>query len=116
MFELKQYSDVLVMGISGILNLNNVRQFDSVLNSALKKEGGRLVLDLSRLSHIDYKLVPHLVDKIIEIQCQGGEIRLASGNDYVSNILKAMGFDEELYPTVEDAVISFQPMTEEQWQ
>ena len=36
--------------------------------------------------------------------------------DYVSNILKAMGFEEELYRTVEDAVISFSPMTEQEWQ
>lgn len=116
MFELKQYSDVLVMGVSGEINLNNVRQFDSVLRNALQEDVSRVVLDLSHLKHIDYKLVPHLVDKIIEIQCQGGEIKLASGNDYVSNILRAMGYEEELYESVEDAVISFAPMTEEEWQ
>lgn len=116
MFELKQYSDVVVMGMSGTLGIGNVRQFDTVLNHAMKEEAGRLVLDLSHLSHIDYKLVPHLVDRMIEIQCRGGEIKLASGNDYVSNILKAMGYDDELYPSVEDAVISFAPMTEEEWQ
>lgn len=116
MFELKHYSDVVVMGVSGILEISNVRQFDSVLTNALREEVGRVVLDISRLNHLDYKLVPHLVDRMIEIQCQGGEIKLAGGNDYVSNILKAMGFEEELYRTVEDAVISFSPMTEEEWQ
>lgn len=115
-FELKHYTDVVVMGVSGTLSLNNVRQFDSVLTHALHEEISRVVLDLSHLKHIDYKLVPHLVDRMIEIQCQGGEIKLAGGNDYVSNILKAMGFEEELYRTVEDAVISFSPMTEEEWQ
>lgn len=116
MFELKHFSDVVVMRVSGVLNLHNVRQFDRVLNNALEEEISRVVLDLSHLEHIDYKLVAHLVDRIIEIQCLGGEIKLASGNDYVSNILKAMGFEEELYLTVEDAVISFSPMTEEKWQ
>lgn len=115
MFELKQYSDVLVMGVSGEINLQNVRQFDTVLTNALQEDVSRVVLDLTHLQHIDYKLVSHLVDRIIEIQCQGGEVKLASGNAYVSNILKAMGFEEELYQTVEDAVISFTPMTEEEW-
>lgn len=117
MLEVKQFSDVLIMGVSGDLSLKNIRQFDHALNHALSAdEFGRLVLDLSALDHIDYKLVPHLVDRMIEIQCRGGEVKLASGNDYVSDILKAMGFDEELYPSVEDAVISFHPMTEEEWQ
>lgn len=104
------------MGVEGELGLGNVRQFDSLLNQAMQQRTSRVVLDLSDLSHIDYKLVPHLVDRVIEIQCQGGEIKLAGGNGYISNILKAMGFEEELYSSVEDAVISFAPMSEEEWQ
>lgn len=72
MFELKHFSDVLIMEVSGVLNLNNVRQFDKVLSHAMNEEVGRVVLDFSELEHIDYKLVAHLVDRIIEIQCQGG--------------------------------------------
>src|SRR3989338_2421146 len=106
MFEVKHFNDVLVMGVSGELGLSNVRQFDSLLNQALQSRSHRVVLDLSDLSHIDYKLVPHLVDRVIEIQCQGGEIKLASNNGYISNILKAMGFEEELYLSVEDALIA----------
>jgi len=116
MFELKHFNDILVMGVSGELGLGNVRQFDSALNQALQGRVSKVVLDLSDLSHLDYKLVPHLVDRVIEIQCQGGEIKLAGGNGYISNILKAMGFEEEIYSSVEDAVISFSPMAEEEWQ
>ncbi|MDO8528260.1 MAG: STAS domain-containing protein [Deltaproteobacteria bacterium] len=116
MFEFKNYNDIVVMEVEGELRLGNVRQFDSLLSQAMLQNAGRVVVDLSQLSHIDYKLVPHLVDRVIEIQCQGGEIKLAGGNHYVANILKAMGFDEELYPSVEDAVISFQPHSEEEWQ
>ena len=116
MFELKHFNDILFMGVEGELRLGNVRQFDSLLSQAMQQRSGRVVLDLSALSHIDYKLVPHLVDRVIEIQCQGGEIKLAGGNDYVANILKAMGFEEELYPSVQDALISFAPMSEEEWQ
>lgn len=116
MFGLKQLNDILVMDVSGELGIGNVRQFDSLLTQALRERIGRVVVDFSNLSHLDYKLVPHLVDRMIEVQCQGGEIKLAGGNNYISNILKAMGFEEELYSSVEDAVISFAPMSEEEWQ
>lgn len=116
MFELRHFNDILVMEVSGELGLKNVRQFDSVLNLALREEIARIVLDFSRLSHIDYKLVPHLLDRLIEVQCQGGELKVAGMNNYISNILKAMGFEEEFYPSVEDAVISFSPISRDEWQ
>lgn len=116
MFELQHLNDILVMKVSGELGLRNVRQFDSVLNLALREDVGRMVLDLSGLSHIDYKLVPHLLERMIEIQCQGGQLKLAGMSDYVLNILKAMGFEEELYSSVEDAVISFAPVGQDKWQ
>lgn len=116
MFELRHCNDILVMEVSGELGLRNIRQFDAVLNLALREDVGRMVLDFSELAHIDYKLVPHLLERVIEIQCQGGELKLAGMSHYVSNILKAMGFDEELYPSVEDAVISFAPVSKDKWQ
>ena len=116
MFELKHCNDILVMQVFGELGFTNVRQFDSVLNLALREDVGRVVLDLSSLSHIDYKLVPHLLDRVIEIQCQGGQLKLAGMNNYISNILKAMGFEEEFYTSVEDAVISFSPVSKDEWQ
>jgi len=116
MFELRHCSDILVMEVDGELQFNNVRQFDSVLNLALREDVGRVVLDLSKVEHIDYKLVPHLLDRIIEIHCQGGQLKLAGMNRYVSNILTAFGFEEELYSSVEDAVISFAPVSKDEWQ
>lgn len=116
MFELQHLNDILVMKVSGELGLRNVRQFDSVLNLALRDDIGRVVLDFSSLSHMDYKLVPHLLERMIEIQCQGGQLKLAGMSEYILNILRAMGFEEELYPSVEDAVISFAPVGQDLWQ
>lgn len=116
MFELRHYNNILVMQVSGELGLKNVRHFDSVLNLVLREDVEQIVLDFSDLNHIDYKLVPHLLDRVIEIQCLGGELKFAGMSSYISNILKAMGFEEELYPSVEDAVISFSPVRQEEWQ
>ena len=116
MFELKQRDSVLVMNVDGELERNNFRQFDSLLDQALQNKSERVVLDLSGLSHIDYKLVPRLVERVNQIEEQGGEVKWAGGNDYISNIFKFMGFEEEVYPSVEDAVISFAPLAEDEWQ
>lgn len=116
MFEIRQLNDVLVMNVTGDLEKNNFRQFDSLLDQALQNKSERMVLDLSGLAHIDYKLVPRLVDRVNRIEAQGGEVKWAGGSDYISNIFKFMGFEEEVYPSVEEAVVSFAPMAEDEWQ
>ena len=116
MIELRQLNDIVVMEVTGELGLSNVRQFDSVLDLALRSDVGRLVLDVTRLAHIDYKLVPHLLDRMIEIECLGGKLKFAGWNPYIANILKVMGFEEEFYSSVEDAVISFTPVSPEEMQ
>jgi len=116
MFELTHLNDVLVVGIHGELRPNNMGQFDRVLDSVLRYQHSKVVLDFSGLAHLDYKLVSHLVDRVVELQCSGGDLKVASVNHYILNILKAMGFEEELYPSVEEAVLSFTPMPEDTWQ
>lgn len=116
MFELQHLNDVLVVGVHGELGSRNIRQFDEVLDSIVRYQQCKVVLDFSMLSHLDYKLVPHLVDRVVELQCSGGDLKVASVNQYILNILHAMGFEEELYPSVEQAVLSFTPMPEDTWQ
>src|SRR3989338_6392466 len=115
MFELTQCNDVIVVEVHGQLNFNNIKQFDHLLETAMSTENRKVVLNLSGLKHLHYGLVPHLVDRIVELQCAGGDLKLANGSHYIENILKAMGYEESLYSTVADAVLSFTP-TEDEWQ
>ena len=116
MFKFIHVNDVWVVDIDGELGTQNVRQFDKMLDSIVTRQYSRVVLDFSGLAHLDYKLVPHLVDRVVELQCSGGDLKVASVNQYILNILHAMGFEEELYPSVEDAVLSFTPPPEDAWQ
>ena len=115
MFRIRHVDNVMIVDVSGELALRNVRQLDQVIDSALDCDHGKLILDLSNLSHLDYKLVPHLVDRVVEVQCSGGDLKIASVNRYVDDILKVMGFEEERYPSVEEAVLSFTPLSDEAW-
>ncbi len=114
MFELSQLKDVIVIGVHGELDPYNVSEIDSLLTTVLQNNSGKVVLDFSDLHHLHFKLVPHLVDRVVELQCAGGDLKVAAGNPYINNILKAMGFEETFYPTVADAVLSFNP-SEEEW-
>lgn len=114
MFELSQLKDVIVIGVHGELDPHNVAEIDSLLTTVLQNHSGKVVLDLSDLHHLHFKLVPHLVDRVVELQCAGGDLKVAAGSSYINNILMAMGFEETFYPTVADAVLSFNP-PEEEW-
>lgn len=107
MFEVKKFHDISVVGIDGELSSDNAHVFDGVLNSLSKCDQLNVVLNFSGLKHIDYKLVQRIAERIIEFQCDGGDLKMAAANGYVRRILEAMGLDEEVYASVEEALLSF---------
>jgi anti-anti-sigma factor len=107
MFEVKKFHDISVVGIDGELSTKNVHVLDGVLSSLSSCDQRNIVLNFSGLKHLDYKLVQKIAERIIEFQCDGGDLKMAAVNGYVRHILQAMGLDEELYSSVEDALLSF---------
>jgi len=107
MFEVRQYNDISVVGMAGELSRQNVHVFDGLLSSLASCDIHNVILNMSALEHLDYSLVKRLADRIVEFQCDGGDIRLASASDYIRSIMELMGLEEEVYLSVEDALISF---------
>lgn len=107
MFEVKKFHDISVVGIDGELSSENAHVFDGVLNSLSKCDQLNVVLNFAGLKHLDYKLVQRIAERIIEFQCDGGDLKMAAANGYVRRILEAMGLDEEIYASVEEALLSF---------
>lgn len=107
MFEVKKFHDVSVVGIDGELSRKNVHVLDGVLSSLSNCDQRNVVLNFSGLKHLDYKLVQRIAERIIEFQCDGGDLKMAAVNGYVKRILEAMGLDEEVYVSVEEALLSF---------
>jgi len=67
-------------------------------------EAGRIVLDLTEVTHLEYAGVPALVRRRRELLARGGDLLVAVRNPYVSNILKATGgADLVLFRSVEEA-------------
>jgi anti-anti-sigma factor len=107
MFDVSQFSDVSVVGMDGELSRRNVHVFDGVLSSLASCDIHNVVLNMSELDHLDYSLVKRLADRIVEFQCDGGDIRMASASGYIRSIMQAMGLEEEVYTSVEEALLSF---------
>jgi len=107
MFEVKRFHDISVVGVRGELSRRNVHVLDDVLSSLSGCDQRNIVLNFEGLKHLDYKLVQRIAERIIEFQCDGGDLRMAAANGYVRNIFEAMGLDEEIYASVEDAMLSF---------
>ncbi len=107
MFEVKRFHDISVVGVHGELSRRNLHVFENVLASLSKCDQHNVVLNLEDLRHIDYQLVQRIADRIIEFQCDGGDLKMAAANGYIRQILAAMGLDEQVYASVEDALLSF---------
>jgi anti-anti-sigma factor len=64
-----------------------------------------LVLDLTDVSHVDYRGVPWLVSQAEEYRLRGGDVKLAGVSRYLLAILRAAGAHDafEIYPDAGDA-------------
>lgn len=105
-FQLDYIDEIPVVGFDGNLSRNNVKWLDDVIYSVFRSGQTNIILDLSKVQHVDYRLVQHLSNRIRELKHAGGGISLAAANHYVKKIFEAMGWQEELYPSVGEALLS----------
>jgi len=67
-----------------------------------------IILDLSRVSHINYKVVGWLIDYQQKFKKFGGDIKLVNVSPYLYDILRLYGFYPfEIYPSRRAALKSF---------
>ncbi len=67
-----------------------------------------IILDLSRVSHMNYKVVGDLIDYQKKFKDLGGDIKLVNVSPYLFNILRLYGFYPfEIFPSKRAALKSF---------
>ena len=95
--------NVATVAVRGELDREAIWAIDYTVARAAA-EAGRIVLDLREVTHLDYSGVPELVARRRELLKRGGDLLIAVGNPYVTNILKATGGSElVLLRSVEEA-------------
>ena len=67
-----------------------------------------IILDLSRVSHINYKIVGQLIEYQKKFKDLGGDIKLVNVSPYLYDILRLYGFYPfEIFPSKRAALKSF---------
>jgi len=107
MFEVNRFHDISVVGLHGDLSRSNIHVLEGVLSSLSKCDQNNVVLNFEDLKHLDYRTVQRIADHVIEFKCDGGDLKVAAASGYVRSILQAMGLDEEMYASVDEALLSF---------
>lgn len=107
MFEVHRVHGISVVGVMGDLSRRNIHILEEVLTSLSQCDQHNIVLNFADLRHLDYRLVQRIAERIIEFQCDGGDLKMAAASGYVRRILEAMGLDEEMYSSVEEALLAF---------
>lgn len=107
MFEVSRLNDISVVGLNGELSRGNMHVLEDLLTSLSDCSQNNVILNLQYLSHLDYKTVRRIAERIVQFKCDGGDLKMAAASGYIKSIMRAMGLDEEVYQSVEDALLSF---------
>ena len=107
MFRIRQVHDILVLDADGELSRDNMHVFESLLENLAGNAQHNIILNCKELTHLDYLLVRNLADRIVQFQCDGGDLKMAEVSKYVQHIMDAMGLESHLYTSVEEALLSF---------
>ena len=87
---------VALLGLSGWIDGEALARLESTLES-LAERGGALVLDCSRLRHIDYRLVPALVGALARYESRAGGFAVCGLSTYLRDLFRLGGCEPRFF-------------------
>jgi anti-anti-sigma factor len=101
--------DVAIIRCEGEMGDMELAQLGEELFRVTNRGYGKVVLDLSKVDHIDYRGVGPLAARARLLKRAGGGLSLTGVSAYLAAILRAAGVDEdfEMHRTIDDALVSF---------
>ncbi|HID32161.1 MAG TPA: anti-sigma factor antagonist [bacterium (Candidatus Stahlbacteria)] len=101
-------NEVCFLSLNGEIDEDSFKSVEAKLRELLRKGNTKLVLDLSRLKHINYQLIGSLIGWQKRYKDFGGDIKLVNVSAYIYDILRLYGFYPfEIYPTRRAAIKGF---------
>ncbi len=93
---------------SGEIDEQGFSQMEGKLKEMFEEGDFNIIIDLSRVSHINYKVVGWLIEYQQKFKKYGGDIKLVNVSPYLYDILRLYGFYPfEIYPSRRAALKSF---------
>ena len=93
---------------TGEINEEEFETMEKKFKNMIEAKDLNIILDLSRVSHINYKVVGWLIDYQKKFKESGGDIKLVNVSPYLYDILRLYGFYPfEIFPSKRAALKSF---------
>lgn len=86
-FEIRTMGQELLISLTGALDADMLTLLQASVAPRLSQRGRRVVLDGSRLDHLDYRVVPRLLDWHVMLKSFQHELLLADWSNYHKTIL-----------------------------
>lgn len=100
---------VYQMNLEGEIDAPKAAEISRIVGQLIKGETFGLILNFEHVEHVNFAILPALVEEKKRLQSFGGDLRLAGMSDYLTNIFKTTGVLEEFqaFETVLQAAKSF---------
>jgi anti-anti-sigma factor len=97
------------MNLEGEIDAAKMAEIDRVIGQLIKGEMYGLILNFESVEHIQFTILPTLVEEKKRLQSFGGDIRLAGMSNYIKNIFRTTGVLEafQVFDTAQQAAKSF---------
>ena len=95
---------IALLKLSGWIDRAALDRLERALENLAERGGGDLVLDGSRLRHIDYRLVPALVNALTRYESRAGSLAVCGLSVYLRDLFRLGGCEPRLscWPAASD--------------
>ena len=87
---------IALLQLSGWIDRAALDRLERALENLAERGGGDLVLDGSRLRHIDYRLVPALVNALTRYESRAGSLAVCGLSVYLRDLFRLGGCEPRL--------------------
>ena len=102
-------SEISVVEVGGVLDINSIGDFETMVDGLLKKKQFKLVLNMERLTYISSAGMGFLVGNIKEVRKNKGDIKIAGVNSDIYRVFELLDFPGifQFFKTEREAVQKF---------
>lgn len=93
-----------VLALRGWIDLSAERRIEQTLDDLAARGVSSLVVDVSQLRHLDYRLVPRLVDSLARFESRAGAVAVCGLSRYLRDLFRLSGAEPQLscWPSAAD--------------
>ena len=106
----RNIKDISIIDVNVDIDLQKMDEIKTVISSLIDNGKCKVILNLKETKHINYLSIDILLERLIRLRQLDGDLRLVIASDYLVNIFKVVGADNQFrsYNSVDNAVESFE--------